>query len=63
MSALDFPSEAAEDHFVTGTLQALQDKGIYSEAMGKLTPEQRQAVEDAVDRHAARQRAKGKAGW
>lgn len=38
-------------------------RGDYSDLISPATTSQRQAIEESLDRHAARQRAQGLAGW
>lgn len=56
-------SQQTEDAIVTKLLQRLSEKGVYSELMNGMSSEDRQNVEDSVERHAARRRAAGDAGW
>lgn len=64
MTRNDGISQTTEDAIVTRLLQRLQEKpGAYEGVMAGLAPGDRGSVEDSVERHAARRRAAGEAGW
>ena len=64
MARNDGVPQATEDAIVTRLLQRLQEKpGAYEATMAGLAPADRRNVENSVERHAARRRAAGEAGW
>jgi len=56
-------SQETEDAIVTLLLQRLAANGYYKDVMAELSANERAEVEAAVERHAARRRARGEAGW
>jgi len=54
---------AAEDHLVAEMLRSVHRAGHLPGLMAEMTPEERELVEAADARHAARQRAAGRRGW
>lgn len=55
--------EEAADAVINLVCSKLVAQGIYGEVMKECAPDERRDVEEALERHAARQRAKGIAGW
>lgn len=56
-------SEETYDAIVNTYCERLVERGQLDATLADLSPADRQAIEDGLDRHAARQRAAGKAGW
>jgi hypothetical protein len=61
------PSQASYDAVTTRLLQRIAantvDPGMYQRVMADMTDVERGEVEAAVERHAARRRARGEPGW
>ena len=62
-------SQRTEDAIVNTIMSRLAEKSgasgrsLYRESMDSMDESSRRKVQDALDRHAARQRAAGKPGW
>lgn len=56
-------SQRTEDAIVNLIATRLTEKDLYRLTMDSMSPADRQLVEDALDRHAERQRKAGKPGW
>lgn len=54
---------AAADAAVTAMLKMLVRTGRYEEFMAEISADERAAIEASAERHAARMRAAGHAGW
>lgn len=57
------PTEEMWDAVTNHIATRLAERGYYSQVLAECTPAEQAQIEAALDRHAARQRAKGLPGW
>lgn len=58
----ELPQET-EDAIVNLLATRFVEKGVYGEIIGNAPDSERELIEASLERHAARQRAKGLPGW
>ncbi|MEV0733437.1 hypothetical protein [Polymorphospora sp. NPDC050346] len=56
-------SQQAEDAVVTLLMRRVAERGDFEAFLAGVTAADRAAIEDAMERHAVRQRARGEPGW